>query len=111
MKIFVAGKYEDKTKWKKEKNVKIAMRAGLKIKLKGHYPFIPHLNHYFHYFVRDYMGIHFEQETYYDWDNQFLAVCDGFVKISESPGANEEEQLAIKLGLTIFNSVDAIPKI
>lgn len=110
MKIYIAGKYEEKTKWKKEKNVKEAYRAGAKIFLKGHYPFIPHHTHWFHYFVRDYLGLHFTQEQYYDWDNQFLAVCDGFVKISESSGANAEERLAIKLGLTIFNSVEDIPK-
>ena len=111
MKIYIAGKYSDKTKWRKEKNVKLAYRVAAKILLKGHWPFIPHHTHWFDYFARDYLGLHFEKEMYYEWDNQFLAMCDGFVKISESPGANEEERLAQKLGLTIFNSIEDIPKV
>jgi len=108
--IYIAGSYSGGGfAWEKMVNTYKAIDAGIRILLKGHYALIPHLTHW----IDERMdGLGLEPRTkdfWYAFDNQILPKCDGFIKISSSPGADAEELLAKSLGLKMFNSIDEIP--
>lgn len=44
-------------------------------------------------------------------DDAFLAVCDAFLFLGSSPGADKELALAKKMGLTIYGLIDDVPSI
>ena len=82
-----------------------AIRAGIAIIEKGHIPFIPHLTHYIHLETKNPLP----RKFYYDYDQVWLKCCDGLLYLASSKGSDRELQLAKKLGLRIFRSVEEIP--
>jgi hypothetical protein len=99
-KVYVAGPY---TKGDVAINVRNALVAANSLADAGLYPFVPHLSHFWHLtFPREY-------EFWLDLDNQFLPHCDALVRLpGESSGSDKEVQLAEKLGIPVFYSVDDV---
>ena len=102
MRIYVAGPY---SKGDIAVNVREAIHAGDYISRKGHFPFIPHLTHFWH------LVLPHEYEFWLAQDMEWLRVCDAVLRLEgESSGADKEVSEAERLGLSIFRSVFDIPK-
>lgn len=103
MKIYVAGPY---TKGDVAMNVKYAIHEGDYLAGLGHFPFIPHLSHFWH-LVAPHEDINF----WYEQDNEWLKVCDAILRLKgESVGADAEVALARELGLIVYDSVFDVPR-
>ncbi len=102
-KIYIAGPY---TKGDVADNVRVAVFQGNYAALLGHYPFIPHLSHFWHFL---------QPHGYEFWigqDMAWLELCDAILTIpGESSGADKEVERAKELGLIIYKSVFDIPKV
>ncbi|MHA1280806.1 MAG: hypothetical protein ACTSQ8_26965 [Candidatus Helarchaeota archaeon] len=115
LRIYVAGPYSPKSDNKHTciqevaHNVDRAVRIGLILISKGHYPFIPHLTHYIHTnpFCKTDLG-----SWYYEYDLTFLYHwAEALYYIAPSKGADRELEIAKKLGLKIFYSLDEVPEV
>ena len=106
--IYVAGKYSGKNWGEKQRNTDLAIRAGLKIQAKGHYPVIPHYTHYAD-LMANYLGYEIDYKEWLALDNMIIPKCDALFHLSHSSGADAERIFAEKLGLQIFNSIEEIP--
>lgn len=97
-KIYVAGPY---TKGDVAVNVRNAIEAGNILADLGFAPFVPHLTHFWHLvFPRPY-------EFWCDLDNQFIAHCDGMLRLpGVSTGSDAEVELAKQQGIPVFTSID-----
>ena len=103
MRVYVAGPY---SKGDVAVNVREAIYAGNYIADLGHFPFIPHLTHFWH-LVQPH-----EYEFWLDQDMEWLRVCDAILRLQgESSGADKEVAEAERLGLKIFHSVFDIPRV
>lgn len=85
-------------------NVRFACEVGDKILAKGHIPFIPHLSHFWHFV---------SPKSYEEWlriDRAFIPRCDALLRVDgKSPGADMEVDLAKRLGVPIYYSLEDIP--
>jgi hypothetical protein len=82
-------------------NLRAAILAGDAVLRAGHLPFIPHLNEAWH------LVCPHPAEDWYEWDNYWLAVCDILVRLpGESPGSDNEEDLARSLSIPVFSLED-----
>ncbi len=109
MLIYVAGPYSADSDAGRIANVNHAMAAGRVILQKGHWPFIPHLTHYFDEWHNARHDVRLDAETYMQWDFAILRRCDALLYLSPSPGADRELALARELGIPIYLIVEAIP--
>jgi len=116
MRIYIAGPYTPNSNNKHHciqeaaHNVDRAVRIGIELIEKGHYPFVPHLSHYLH--VNPACKGDLGQAFYYEYDNSFLIYwAEALFFIAPSKGANAELELAKKLGLKIFYSLDDVPEV
>ena len=107
MRIYVAGPYSGPDPIVRERNVERAMAAGLAMLEAGHYPFIPHLLHFFDAWATG-QGRSVPYETYLQWDAEFLAGCEGLLYLGASPGAERELELAVQLGKPILSRFSAV---
>jgi hypothetical protein len=110
LRVYVAGPYSASTKKEVEQNVKEAIEVGVAILKKGHYPYIPHLTHYVELLSQE-QGLGLRWEDYVDWDLTWLEVCDAFLYMGSSKGADIELGYAKRLGKIIFLGLDEIPTI
>ena len=104
LRIYVAGPYGASTSEQIKANISRANEGALEIAKKGHIPFVPHT-------------------MLSGWEDEFrverpvvtgicqawLEACDAFVYLGSSPGADGELELAKRLGLRIFHSLDEVP--
>lgn len=100
LRVFIAGpyspygaSYHDASR-QAYRNTREAIRVATVVLDRGHWPFIPHLTHFFH----------LEQERdrgnlYYEWDNAYLDVCEALVQFAASPGADNEYRRAVMNGM------------
>lgn len=109
MLIYVAGPYSAATHAERIANTERAMQAGHEVLTRGHWPFIPHLAHFFDEWCWWQHNGRLEPETYMQWDFVILRRCDGLLYLASSPGADRELALARELGLPVWLSVDEIP--
>jgi hypothetical protein len=109
MLIYVSGPYSAETLDERERNAGRAMDAGRHILSKGHWPFIPHLTHYFDEWHGWQHGRWVDPETYMQWDFAILRRCDALLYLAPSPGADRELALARELSLPVYLSVDEVP--
>lgn len=101
-KIYIAGPY---TKGDVAENVRTAIYQGDYVAGLGHYPFIPHLSHFWHYLL-----LH-DYEFWIKQDLMWLECCDAILRLKgESSGADAEVKRAIELGLTVYTSIFDIPR-
>ena len=98
--IYIAGPY---THGDVAVNVRNALDAASRLLDAGFAPYVPHLMHFLHM-------IH--PHLYEDWialDLEWLAVCDGLVRLyGTSPGADREVAEARRLGIPVFANVNAV---
>ena len=89
------------------RNTEKAIECGIELLKKGHYVFVPHLSHYIHINKNCPLDI-----PWYSVDNSFLEHwANAFFYLSKSNGADAELELAKKLGLEIFYSLDDVPNL
>lgn len=110
LKIYIAGPYTAATEQKLEENVNLAIDAAFVILDKGHFPFIPHLTHFVDKRANE-RGIKLTWEDYIRWDTVWAELCDALLYLGSSKGADLELKLAIRLGKTIYRSLDDIPSV
>ena len=94
--VYVAGPYTNgDTEW----NVKMAMIAADKLAQAGFIPFVPHLSHFWHLYIpHDY-------QFWMDLTSAWLERCDCALRLpGESPGADKEITMAMKLRIPVFFS-------
>ena len=106
--IYVSGPYSALTREARWNNVLEAVKVGVEIRAKGHYPLIPHLYDDFDE-VAKLMGYNLDWQSYIDMDLAFLEKCDALYFIGSSKGADIEREHAKELGLQIFYSLDDVP--
>jgi len=100
MRVYVSAPYTNgDTVW----NVRRAIDAGDKLVEMGHFPFIPHLSHFWHYVSPK------SWEQWLEIDRAFIPVCDAVLRLTgESKGADIEVEEAKKLGIPIYYSLDEL---
>ena len=92
-----------------EKNVTAAVRAGIEVIKRGHYPYIPHLSHFIHLRMSDDES---QGNTYwYPFTMAWLSRCDALLYIAPSKGADAELKWAKENGLKVFLRVEDIPSV
>lgn len=97
--VYIAGPY---TLGDVAVNVRMAIAAGDELLAAGHWPYVPHLTHFWHMlYPRD----------WHDWialDERYLLVCEAMVRLpGVSKGADHEAKLATTYGIPIFGSVES----
>ena len=98
--IYVAGPY---TKGDVAVNVRNAFEAANRLADLGFAPFVPHSTHFWHMmFPRPY-------EFWLELDRQFLPCCAALLRLQgASAGADQEVELAKKLGIPVFEDIDRL---
>jgi hypothetical protein len=90
-------------------NTDTAIAIGNSLIEKGHFVFVPHVSHYIHTHwscKRDY------GEWWYEEDLTFLyRWANALYYISPSKGTDLELEIAKKLGLRIFRSLEEVPEV
>ena len=113
MRLYIAGALSSKEKNDRTpsqvvvdyiQNVNKMCKVASEVRRKGHYPFVPALD-----FLLGAINGDWAEEEYRGIGMSFLEVCDGILVISMSWGVQQELDLAEKLGLKIYHSVDEIP--
>ena len=107
--VYVSGPYSAPTREARLDNVLAAIKVGIEIRNKGHFPVIPHLYDDFDE-VAKLMGHNFDWQSYMDMDLAILERCDCLYFIGESKGACIELERAKELGLQIFYSLGEVPR-
>ena len=110
LKIYIAGPYTNKENIRKELNVTAVIDTAIKIFKKGHFPYAPHLTHFVDKRTKK-IGINLTWRDYMRWHDPWLILCDAFLYLESSRGADLELKKAKKLGKKIFYSIDKIPVI
>lgn len=113
--IYIAGPYCPKNTTLHDasrvaqKNVDKAIEVFHSLKKKGHNPFVPHVSHYIHI---HYSSMEDYNEWWYGYDLTFLyRWADALFYISPSKGADMELEVAKRLGLEIYYSLDEVPEV
>lgn len=110
--IYVAGKYFEVTYGARLANTHKMIDAGVELYEKSNHFLVPYVPTWTHWMEErmDYLRLpQRPNEWWYEFDNNFLPKCDAVLKISArgiSKGADLEEDLAKKLGIPVFYSVD-----
>lgn len=110
LRIYIASAYSAPTEAERLANTYRAIDAGIRLRQKGHIPFIPHLCHWWDARAIE-QGIQFTWKDWMDYDDVWLAECDAFLYLSPSRGADIELARAKELGLRIFYSVEEVEAI
>jgi len=106
MKVYVASPYSN---GRQASNVKRQLDAMHILMDNGFTPFIPLLNHFAE------VHNHRPESEWFSWDLEWLKMCDALIRIVPiddngvtipSPGADEEEALAISLGIPAYRVKD-----
>ena len=91
--VYISGPYSSDP----EKGTAEALRVGTIIYANGHFPFIPHLSHFWH--QRHPMVY----ERWLEYDLEWLEACDALVRLpGESKGADREVARAKELGMEVY---------
>jgi hypothetical protein len=98
--IYVAGPY---TQGDTAVNVRKAYEAANQLADLGFAPFVPHATHFWHLlFPHPY-------EFWLELDNEFLACCHALLRIPRpSGGADKEVDLATRIGIPVFKSIEEV---
>jgi len=101
-KIFISGPY---TMGDVAVNVKTSMDVADNLIELGFAPFCPHLTHFLH------MNHSRPYKKWLEIDIAFLKVCDAVLRIpGESKGADAEVELAKKLKIPVFTSINELKR-
>lgn len=97
LRVYVAGPY---TLGDVALNVRAAVLAAETLRNAGHFPYVPHLSHYWHtMFPRGY-------EDWMELGLAYLITCHAMVRLpGESPGSDREVAFARAHGIPVYGSV------
>lgn len=107
LKIYIAAPYSASTSEEIQRNVNKAIDVGIKIREKGHYPYIPHLTHY----VKARPRCRLSWMDFIEWDRPWIDACDALLYLGKSKGVDIEKEYAQSKGKLIFRSLKEIPAI
>ena len=100
--IYVAGPY---SKGNIEENIYRAIETADNLRELGHTPYIPHLTHFWE------MVIHHDYEYWMNLDLEWLAICDGVLRLSgDSDGADNEVKFAKSLKIPVYTDISEIKR-
>lgn len=100
LKIYISAPY---TKGDVALNVRRAIKAADELLEKGHYPYIPHLTHFWHL-----VSPH-DWDVWLEIDLAYLPSCDAVLRLDgESKGADIEVGAAEQSGIPIYYSLEEI---
>lgn len=100
LRVYIAGPY---TKPDPCVNTFNAVQAGQKLLEAGHYPFVPHLTHFWHTMAPN------PYEKWLELDMEWLKVSDCVLRLSgESSGADAEVAEAEALGIPVFHNINQV---
>lgn len=98
--VYIAGPY---THGDVAVNVRNAIEMADELVKSGYAPYVPHLTHFWH------LTFPGPYEQWLALDFAWLAVCDAVVRLPGfSPGADRETAEAIKRGLPVYPSFQAL---
>lgn len=98
--VYVAGPF---SKGDVLVNVREAILAGDNLRALGFVPFIPHLNALWH------LVCPHEPTYWYEVDLEWLPLCKALLRLpDDSWGADREVELAIKLEIPVFYSIEEL---
>jgi hypothetical protein len=102
MRVYIAGPY---TKGDVALNVAAAIDAADKLANAGHYPYLPHLTHFWHML---------RPRPYREWlklDAAWIPFCEAVVRLpGESTGADSECAKARLLGIPVMTLEECLAK-
>src|SRR5262245_9980986 len=99
MRVYIAGPLT--ASGDSMENIRAALDAAQKVREAGHNPFVPHLNHFWHFLY---------PASYGEWmayDLVWLDVCQALIRLpGESPGADIEVRYAKTRRILVYEGVD-----
>lgn len=99
MRVYIAGPY---TRGDVAVNVRTAILAGQRVLDAGHFPYIPHLTHFWHLLLPG------SYERWIAMDLEWVRACHALVRLpGDSPGADGEVAHAQAHGIPVFMGVEA----
>lgn len=107
--IYISGAYSADTKEQIEENILIAESFAIKIWNLGHSVFAPHCNSD----LFEHKGCKAKYSHILDFDKRILCACEAIFMLpnwKDSPGANQEYELAKRIGMPIYYNLEEIPK-
>jgi hypothetical protein len=128
--IYIAGPFTAKDLDGIMKNLDNAIRAGNAVIQRGHHPYVPHLTYYMAASDSNPFGHGLEGQNDRRWidvDAPWVLMCDAIYvmptaykwnydvfsegeRVWLSRGAKHEYEEAVKRGMTVYWSIDDIPK-
>jgi hypothetical protein len=109
VRVYIAAPYSAPTSAQREVNTQRAIDAGIALMDKGHTPFIPHLTHYVEQRMFETEGKGRPWDFWMAQTDEFLQMCEGFLYLDSSRGADIELKRAESLGLELFYTVEDVP--
>ena len=104
MYVYVAGPLTSGAGRDVTTNIRAALEAANRLYEEGHYPYVPHLTHFWHFAYPDTRG--HEESKWMKLDRAWLERCEAVLRLpGVSMGANIEVGWAIELGLPVFTMV------
>ena len=98
--IYIAGPY---TKGDMVMNLRAAIFAADKLAQAGHFPFVPHLSHFWH------LVCPHNYEFWLEQDFAWLEVCDCVLCLpGESVGVEREIEYAKELGIPVIYKMEGL---
>lgn len=113
LKVYIAGALSQKELTERNpsevvvdyiSNVSIMCKAAVKVREKGHYPYVPGLD-----FLLGFAASDWGEEDYRGIGVAFLEVCDAVLIISWSWGVEKEVDRARLLGIPVFTDIEDLP--
>lgn len=84
-------------------NIRRALEAAERVRELGHYPFVPHLFHFWHF------AFPHPHDWWMQMDLEWLLICDAVLRLpGKSPGADREVKMAGHNGIRVFCSLEEL---
>lgn len=107
MMIAVAGPYSAETEEERKQNLDAMNIAAAELYKKGHIPVIG-VNAAL--FVTEKLGKSLRKKAMMDISLAVVGKCDALLLLKESPGANQERDLILSKGKTVYSDTGEIPE-
>ncbi len=114
MRVYIAGPLSSKEKTDRNpskvvtdylSNIHNMVMAASEVRRMGHSPYVPALD-----FVLGIIAGDWTENDYRGISDEFLTVCEAVLVIGRSWGVDREIELAAKLGIPVYYTLNEIPK-
>jgi len=109
--VYIAGCYSADNVLQVLDNIRIGMRMGTELMLKGYAPFCPWLDHQFQFMLQG--DEKFEVKDYYEYSMSFLEACDCVFVLpnwEKIHGTSKEIERAKELFIPVCYNIDQLEK-